>query len=188
MARGVGRKWVVTTNEHGVSFWCDENVLKWMWWRLPNSMNILKSTVFYTLNEWTVCCCSVAQSWLTLFDPLDCSTPGFPVLYYLPKLMSTESVMLSNHLVLCRPLLLPSIFPSIRVFSNESVFISGGQNIRASALASVLPMNIQGWFPLGLTGLFSLHVIIKYILLDILWKYWVIFLKSSFWDLLLESC
>ena len=120
MARGVGRKWVVTTNEHGVTFWCDENVLKWMWWRLPNSMNILKSTVFYTLNEWTVCCCSVAQSWLTLFDPLDCSTPGFPVLYYLPKLMSTESVMPSNHLILCRPLLLPSIFPIFRFFSCKS--------------------------------------------------------------------
>ena len=59
-------------------------------------------------------------------DPMDCSTPGLPVLHYLPqsllKLMSTESVMPSNHLILCRPLLLlPSIFPSIRVFSNESI-------------------------------------------------------------------
>ena len=55
---------------------------------------------------------------------MDCSTPGFPVLHYLPsllKLMSTESVMPSNHLTLCFPLLLlPSVFPSIRVFSNES--------------------------------------------------------------------
>ena len=65
------------------------------------------------------------------------------------KLKFIESVMTSNHLILCRPLLLlPSIFPSIRVFSNESVFASGGQSIGASA--SVLPMNIQDWFPLGL--------------------------------------
>ena len=59
------------------------------------------------------------------------------------KLMSIESVMPSNHLILCRPLLLlPSIFPSIRVFSNESVFASGGQNIGASASTSVLPMEV----------------------------------------------
>ena len=60
------------------------------------------------------------------------------------KLMSIESVMPSNHLILCCPLLLPpSIFPSIRVFSNESVFKSGGQSIGVSASASVLPVNIQ---------------------------------------------
>ena len=52
---------------------------------------------------------------------MDCSTPGFPVLWSVLKFMSIESVMPSNHLILCRPLLLlPSIFPSIRVFSNES--------------------------------------------------------------------
>ena len=65
------------------------------------------------------------------------------------KLMSIESVMPSNHLILCHPLLLlPSIFPSIRSFSNESAFC-----IRwPSASASVLPKSIQGWFPLGLIG------------------------------------
>ena len=63
-------------------------------------------------------CCSVAQSCPTLCDPVDCSTPGFPSML---KLMSIESVMPSNHLVLCHfLLLLPSIFPSIRVFSSES--------------------------------------------------------------------
>ena len=60
----------------------------------------------------------------TLCDPMDCTMPGFPVHQgnsrSLLKLMSTESVMPSNHLILCRLLLLPSIFPSIRVFSNES--------------------------------------------------------------------
>ena len=68
---------------------------------------------------------SVAQSCLTLCDPMDCSTPGLLVHHQLPKLAQTHVhrvVMPSNHLILCRPLLLlPSIFPSIRVFSNESV-------------------------------------------------------------------
>ena len=68
---------------------------------------------------------SVAQSCLTLCDFMDCSMPGFPVHHQLPELaqlMSIKSVMPSNHLILCHPLLLlPSIFPSIRVFSNETV-------------------------------------------------------------------
>ena len=69
------------------------------------------------------------------------------------KLMSIESVMPSNYLFLCRPLLLlPSIFPSIRAFSNE---LAGVQSIGVSASASVLPMSIQDWF-LGLVGWISL--------------------------------
>ena len=68
---------------------------------------------------------SVAQSCLTLCDPMDCSTPGFPVYHQpleLTQLMLIESVMPFNHFILCYPLLLPpSNFPSIRVFSNESV-------------------------------------------------------------------
>ena len=73
------------------------------------------------------------------------------------KLVSTKSVMPSNHLILCCPLLLlPSIFPSIRSFPMSQFFPSGGQNIWASASASVITMNIQGWFPLGLTDLISL--------------------------------
>ena len=66
----------------------------------------------------------VTQSCLTLCDPMDWSTPGLPVHHQLPESTQThviESVMTSNHLILCRPLLLlPSIFPSNRVFSNES--------------------------------------------------------------------
>ena len=80
-----------------------------MWW--------LSGFLFY--------CCLVAKSCPTLCNPLDCSTPGFPVLHIsqiLLKLMSVESVTPSNHLILCHSLLLlPSIFPNIRVFSNESV-------------------------------------------------------------------
>ena len=71
----------------------------------------------------------------------------------LPRPMSIKLLMPSNHLILCCPLLLPpSVFPSIRVFSNESVLQSGGQTIGVSASASVLPVNIQDWFPLGWTG------------------------------------
>ena len=73
------------------------------------------------------------------------------------KLMSTESVMSSNHFILYHPFLHPSIFPSIRVFSNESFFASSGQIIGVSASVSVLPMNIKDWFSLGLTGLISLQ-------------------------------
>ena len=63
----------------------------------------------------------------------------------------------NDYLNLCRPLLpLPSIFPSFRVFSMSRLFPSGGQSIGASASASVLPMNIQGRFPLGLIVLISL--------------------------------
>ena len=73
------------------------------------------------------------------------------------KLISIESVMPSNHLILCYPLLLlPSIFPSIRVFSHESALHIRWPSIGASSSASVLPMNIQDWFSLGLTGLISL--------------------------------
>ena len=92
------------------------------------------------------CCCSVTQLCPTLCASMDCNTPGFPVLYYswsLLKLMSIKLVMLSNHLILCPHLLLPSIFPSIRVFSMSWLFTSGGQSSRDSALASVLPPNIQ---------------------------------------------
>ena len=74
------------------------------------------------------------------------------------KLMSVESVMPSNHLILCHTLLLlPSIFSSIRVFSNESALRISGQNIGVSASTSVLPMNIQDWSPLGWTGWISLQ-------------------------------
>ena len=76
----------------------------------------------------------------------------------LPKLMSIESVMPSNHLILCRPHpLLSSIFPTIRVFSMSQFFASGGQSIVVSASTSVLPMNTQDWSPLGWTGYISLQ-------------------------------
>ena len=87
---------------------------------------------------------------------MDCSrpaSPSFTISKSFLKLMSTESVMPSNHLILyCYP---PS-FPVSGSFPMSWLFTSGGQSIGASVAASVLPMNIQGWLPLGLTGLISL--------------------------------
>ena len=83
-----------------------------------------------------------------------CPSPTLSLL----RLMSIESVMPSNHLILCHPLLLlPSIFPSIRVFSNESALHIRWQSIGASASTSVLPMNTQDQFSSGWTGWISLQ-------------------------------
>ena len=96
----------------------------------------------------------------TLCDPKDWSKPGFPVLHHLSELAQNHAHWVGdaiNHLFLCHPLLLLlSIFPSNRSFLMSWLFISGVWSIGASASASVLPMNIQDWFPLGLTGLISL--------------------------------
>ena len=99
---------------------------------------------------------SVAQLCPTLCDSMDCSMPGLPVHHQLPelKLMSIELVMPSNHLILCHPLLLPSIFPASGSFQMSQFFVLGVQSIGGSA--SVLPVSIQEWFPLGWTGWISL--------------------------------
>ena len=105
------------------------------------------------------CCSSVAQLCLTLCDPWTaaCQTSlSFTVSPSLLKPMSIELMRPFNHFILCCHLLLPSIFPSIRVFSNESA-LHIRWPIGTSVSASVLPVNIQGWFPLGLTGLISLQ-------------------------------
>ena len=96
----------------------------------------------------------VSQSCPTVCNPIDCTNQtslSITNSQSLFKLMSIESVMLANHLILCRPLLLPSISPSLHSVP-VSQFSSGGQSIGASASTSVLPMNIQDWFPIGLTG------------------------------------
>ena len=91
------------------------------------------------------CCCSVTKSCMTFATPWTAACQAslsFTISQSLPKVKSIESMMSSNRLILCHPLLLPSIFPSIRVFSNSQFFASCGQIIAASASASVLPMNI----------------------------------------------
>ena len=104
---------------------------------------------------------SVSQSCLTLCDPMNHSMPGLMSITNsrsLLKLISIKSVMPSNHLILCHPLLLlPLIPPSIRVFSNESTLCMRWSSTEASASASVLPVNTQNWSPLGWTGWISLQ-------------------------------
>ena len=88
-------------------------------------------------------------------------TAGFPVLHYLPellKLISIELVMLSNHPILCHPLLLlPLILPSIRIFPSESALHIRWPKYSNFRLSISPSNNIEGWFPLGLTGLISLQ-------------------------------
>ena len=104
---------------------------------------------------------SVAQLCPTFCGPRVCSMPAYLSItnsQSLLKLMSIESVMPSNHLILCHPLLLClQSFPASGSFPVNQFFASGGQSIGISASASVLPMNIQYWFPLGWTGWISLQ-------------------------------
>ena len=96
-------------------------------------------------------------------DPMDCSTPGFPVLHHLPELTQTHVHWVGDSWW-CHPTISSSVvpisclqsFPASGSFPVSQFFASGGQSIGASASASVLPMNIQGWFPLRLIGLISL--------------------------------
>ena len=109
------------------------------WYHLSQSVQSLSRIQLFA-TPWTAKCqtsLSITNSWSLL------------------KLMSIKSVMPSNHLILCHPLLLPSIFPSIRVISSELILDIRWPGV--GVLASALPMNIQDWFPLGLTGWISLQ-------------------------------
>ena len=120
-----------------------------LWWHLMG-LTSFNSTQF-----------SVAQSCPTLCSPMDCNTPGFPVHHQLPEHAQNhvlESVMASNRLILCHPFSCPQSFPTSGSFPVSQFFTSDGQIIGVSASASVLPTNIQDWFPLGLIGLISLGV------------------------------
>ena len=104
-------------------------------------------------------CCSVAKSYLTLCDPMNCNTPGFPALYWVcsnscPWNWLCHPTISSFIVPFCS---CPQSFPASGSFLISQLFASGGWSIGALASASVLPMNIQGWFPLGLTGLISLQ-------------------------------
>ena len=98
---------------------------------------------------------SVAQSCPTLWDPMECSTPGFPVHHQLLELTQTQV-----HHWWCYPTISSSVipfsyhlqsFPASVSFQMSQFFTTCGESIGVSASASVLPINIQGWFPLGWT-------------------------------------
>ena len=102
---------------------------------------------------------SLSQVWLfvTPWTAAHQASLSLTLSWSLPKFMSIELVLLPNHLILCHTLLFCfRSFPALGSFPRSQLFASGGQNIVTSALASVLPMSIQGWFPLRLTGLISL--------------------------------
>ena len=107
-----------------------------------------------------VCCCfSVSKSCPTLCNSMDCSTPGFPVLHRFREFAQIhvcwvgDAIQLSHPL---SPLLLSSIFLSIKLFSSDSALCIRWPKYWSLASASVLPINIQSSFPLGLTGLISM--------------------------------
>ena len=126
-----------------------------------------RSTCPYPLTYYTLAsesiqmnCRPVTQLCLTLYDPMDCSTPGFPVHHQLPELAQIHVHWVSDAIQQSHPVVdLSSClqsFPTSESFLMSQFFASGGQKIGVSASASVLPMNIQGWFPFGLTDLTSL--------------------------------
>ena len=122
-----------------------------------------------------------------LCDPMNCSMPGLPVLTIslsLLKLTCIESVMPSNHLILCGPIsFCPPSFPASGSFPVSELFESGGQSFGVSASASVLPMNIQGWVPLGLTGLILLSKGLSRVFSNTtVWKHQFFTAQPSLWS------
>ena len=107
-----------------------------------------------------LCCCSVTKSCLAICDPMDCSTPGFSVLHYFLEFAQTHPLNQWCYLTISssavRFCFCFQSFPTLGSFPTRWLFASGGQSIGALTLATVLPINSQDWFPLGLTGLSSL--------------------------------
>ena len=111
-------------------------------------------------SQYTIVVQSLSHVWLfaTPWTAGRQASLSFTISWSLLRFMSIESMMLSNHCILYCPLLfLHFIFPSIRVFSNELALPIRWPKYWSFSFTSVLPMNIQGWFPLGLTGLISLQ-------------------------------
>ena len=107
-----------------------------------------------SVNQFSLCVRLIVTPWSAVCQTSLSITNSWNLL----KLISIESVMPSNYLILCRPLLLlPSIFPASGSFQMSQLFASGGQSIGVSVLASILPVNTQDWFPLGWTGWISLQ-------------------------------
>ena len=121
-------------------------------------IHIALSTAFWRVYQFS----SVIQLYPTLCNPMDCSTPGFPVLHQLLELTQTYVHIVGDAIQPSHPLSSPfcsclQSFPAPWSFPMSQFFISGGQSIGTSASASVLPVNIQDWFPLGWTGWISLQ-------------------------------
>ena len=158
---------------------------------LEEKFELLLGSLWFWKKKITSICLLIvvvqSPSHVQLCDPMGCSMPGslsFTISQSLLKLTSVESMIPPNHLMLCHLLLLPSIFPSIKVFSNESALHICGRIIGVSALASVLPMNIQDWYPLGLTGWISLQSkgISRVFSSTTVWKHQFFSAQPSLWS------
>ena len=134
-------------NGNPLQYPCLENPMDRGAWRLQSigSHRVRHDTVTTTSLRFT----SVACSRLTLCNPMDCSTPGFPIYHQLSELAQTHVHQGGNAIQPSHPLL-----SSSPLAFNQGLFqwVSSSRSIWVSASASVLPMNIQDWFPLGLTG------------------------------------
>ena len=129
---------------------------------------------------------SVTQSCLTLCNPVDCNTPGLPVHHQLPGFTQTHIHQISDAIQQSHPLSSPSppaCFPASGSFPMSQFFSSGGQSIGVLASASVLPMNIQDWFPLGWTGWISLQSkgLSRVFSSTIFWKHQFFSAQPSLW-------
>ena len=147
----LSRAWYVELFKNALHFISVLVILLWF----VDSLGMLR---FYYWVEFS----SVTQSCLTLCNPMDCSTPGLPVHHQLPEFTQTRAHWVSGAIHPSHPLSSPSspAFNLSRhqgIFQMSQLFTSGGQSIGVSASTSVLPMNIQDWFPLGWTGWISLQ-------------------------------
>ena len=124
----------------------------YVWYKMVSDVSVLVSTVQFS---------SLAQSCLTLCNPMDCSTSGLPVHHQLPELTQTHVHQVGDAIQPFHPVVPFSSrlqsFPASGSFQMSKFFASGSQSIRVSVSTSVLPMNIQDWFPLGWTGWISLQ-------------------------------
>ena len=126
------------------------------WWLLHSISPIV--TIIVDMNHMKTISVQFSDSVMSnSLQPHDCSTPGFPVLHHLPEFPQTHVHWVGDAIQPSHPLLLPFL-PALN-FSQHPVsrlFLSGGHCIGTWVSAPVLLMNIQSWFPLGLTGLISL--------------------------------
>ena len=147
----------------------------------------MQETIFCFWNNCSVQFSSVAQSCPTLCDPMNHRTPGLPVHHQLLKFTQPhayrvgDAIQPSHHLSSASP---PTVFPSNRVFQMSQFFTSVGKSSGVSVSASVLPVNIQDWFPLGWIGWIPLQSkgLSRVFSNTIVWKCQFISARTSLWS------
>ena len=160
----------------------------WPWTALKfNNLLVLKCLPCRHFCSWMSVIVVHSLSPIQICNPADCSMSGFPVLHYLPEFVQTHIHWVADAIQSSQPhspLLLLSIFPASGSFPMSQLFTSGGQSIGSSASASVLPLNNQGWFPLGWTGWISLlsKGLSRVFSSTTVWKHQFFGTQSSLWS------